>query len=320
VRQGWIYAGLLLAALSGCGDGQPFTFGTADPTDPDPDAPTGIVPESVAGNLSDANWTPPTAANPDGTLIVEISALDTTPVRAEYTRNPNLDVPGYTAYSQQEDPLDRMFIAMVAQSADGSVTGALVMDGGQFNKYFGGIHFEQNGRYTPHVPEQPNNGLVSYAGSYVGMLNGDAPRPNEALPVDPGTDPALVPGQAIRVEGQVFLNVDFADNMVNGVIYDRTAIDIAAGLPDVVLIPTEVAAAGTFEGTAENPEQEEIGSYAGVFGGVGATSVAGGIYLNGDFIQEINGFVIDNEEEYGLFVLNQCGLSGDAAICDNVNP
>ena len=303
-----------------CGDGQPFTFDTTEPTPPDPTDTDGIVPEAVAGNLNDVAWTPPTAGNPDGTLFVEITSLDTTPIRGQYRRNENLDLPGYTAYSRQEDPLDRMFIGMVAQSADGGVMGALVMDGGQFTKYFGGTFFEQTDTYTAHDLEQPDHGLVSYAGDYVGMLNLEAPRPNEALPIPLGVDPALWPEQATRVSGQIFLNADFADNTVNGAIYDRVAVDYAAPLPDIFLIPTDIAAAGTFGGDTVDGEQVDVGDYAGVFGGTGATSVAGGLFLNGDFIDTIGGVGVTNENEYGIFVLNMCGQPGGAAICGVVNP
>ena len=60
--------------------------------------------------------------------------------------------------------------------------------------------------------------------------------------------------------------------------------------------------------------QSGIGSFAGVLGGTDATSMSGGIHLDGDFVPES-----DNEEEFGIFVLNQCGTAGEAAICAGVD-
>ncbi|TNC71614.1 thymidylate synthase [Rubellimicrobium roseum] len=323
----------LLASLSACSDGQPFEFGNPTEPVPGPEDPTDNgVPEDIRGNLNGATYTPP-SGDDNGRLVVEIASLDTTPVEAAYRRRTVLDVcddgacsdgeaveDGYVAYTMQEDPLDRFFIGLARQSRDGSVEGTVVVDGGQFNTYFGGVNYGRNGAYSPHVPDQPDNGLVSYAGAYVGMLNGPVPRPNEALDVPAGTDPALLPGQAIRVQGDVFLNADFADNAVNGAIYNREAVDALPGdltLKDLALTPADIGENGRFEGQVE-PDNEigtAIGSYGGVFGGTGATAVAGGVRLEGDFIAEV-----ENEQEYGLFVLDRCGEQSTADVCNRVEP
>lgn len=307
-----IAATAALVLLTACGDGQPFDFGV--PNTPVPETPSANgIPEKLGGNLEAVSYVP--NASTGGSLSVTITSLDTTPLVAAYTRNAALDVPGYTAFSIQEDPLDRMFIAMIARSADGTVQGALVQDGGQFTKYFGGTSYSQIGAYSPHVPSQPNSGLVSYAGDYVGTLNGGAPRPNEALPIPPGTNPANFPEQPLRITGQVFINADFTDNTVNGAISDRELIDLNVAIPDVFLIPTAIATNGVFYGDVEDLAQTNVGNYGGTFGGIGATAVAGSIRLTGDFIP-----TFDREEEYGIFVLTQCGQTGDAPICDAVNP
>ncbi len=307
----------LMALLAACDNAQPFTFQPVGDEEPvvdedaeeEPVSEAGI-PESVGNNLETATY------RPGGNFLsVQITSLDSTPVNAIYERNTALDVPGYRAFSQQEDPLDRIFIGMAQQSADGATTGVLVMDGGQFNKFFGGVYYEQTGAYSAHTPSQRNNGLVSYAGNYVGLLNIDAPRPNEALTVPGGIDPSLVPGQPSRVTGQVFINADFADNTVNGAIYDRQIVDYGNfDLADVALIVTEIDENGRFTGDVEDPAQDVIGSWAGTFGGVQASGIAGGISIE-EFMDEV-----ENEAEFGLFVLNKCGTRGDAAICDEVNP
>lgn len=266
------------------------------------------------------------AYDPDaGTLAVDLFALDRTdsdiPLQ-DYVFNQNLTdlAPGYEVYSFQDDALDRMFVAIVAQSDDGSVLGAAVMDGGQFNRFFGGGFYATDGNYTPGTGEN-DTGLVSYAGNYAGLTNLDADG-SELLAVPAGTDASLLPGQPAQVTGSVFINADFGDNAVNGVIYDRAFENLNPGfgplaLEDVVLIPTAITDTGTFFGTAENPAQEGIGSYGGTFGGTEASGVAGVIALDGDFIPDI-----DNEHEFGVFVLTQCGQANDDALCDAipVNP
>lgn len=298
---------LALLALAACGDGNPLfdEDGGAPPAPPGPTDPA--IPEAVAGNLGAATFVPPSAGNPDGSLRVRITALDAPDVTAGYARAAGLDVPGYTAYAIQDDPLDRLFVGMGAESGDGALEGVLVVGGGQFNTYFGGVDYGRTGPYSGA------SGLVSYAGTYVGMLN-----VNVSLPVPPGTDPAVVPGQPLRVTGDVFLNADFADNSVNGAIFNREIADggVSLTLVDIVLVPTDIDATGRFAGAVERFGEpgSVIGSHAGVFGGTGATSVAGGVRLDGDFIDEV-----DDEEEYGLFVLDQCGQAGTPAICGIVD-
>ena len=304
-----------LALLTACGDGQPFDFGVVVPVDPplteEEVEEQAAISTSIAGDLDGGTYS--IAAQ---TLTVRIT-LDATPIDAVYTRNAALDVPGYLAFSQQDDPLDRIFIGMAARSADNSVEGVLAMDGGQFNRFFGGTTFRQIGDYT-EAPTAPDSGLVSYAGNYVGLLNLAATSNNIGLPVPPGTDPSLAPSQAMRVTGQIFINADFADNAVNGGVYDRASPDGTVVLDDLALIVSAIDADGRFLGRVEivGDIGTTIGSYGGTFGGLNASGVAGGIHLDGEFIS-----TVDNEEEFGIFVLTQCGLAGDAgAICDGVRP
>ena len=190
------------------------------------------------------------------------------------------------------------------------------MDGGPFNRFFGGTTFRPIGDYS-EAPTGPTSGLVSYAGNYIGLSNLDATSNLIGLPVGAGTDPALIPSQSSRVTGQIFINADFADNAVNGGVYNRTNIDRNESLADIALIVSNIDSTGRFLGTVElRGGDTSIGSYGGTFGGLNATGVAGGIHLDGDFIDGVT-----NEEEFGIFVLTQCGLAGDAgAICDGVQP
>ena len=286
----------LLVACSAVDTGE----GTGTPGEgPVTETPVNGVPSSVAGDLKAANYD----ANA-GTLSVQIS-LDGDNTLHPYTAAGTVN--GYDRFTQQDDPLDRAFTAFARESTDGSVTAVLVMDGGQFNRYFGGTTFTQNGYAAPE------SGLASYAGNYIGMLNFGPPLGN----VPGGTPVEIIPQQALQVTGQVFLNADFTDNLVNGAIYNRNNSDIGA-LPSVYLIVTEVGSNGAFEGTVELGDNSAVGTYAGTFGGTNAAGVAGGTYLNGDFL----GDTFENEEEYGIFVLDQCvngGVPADCVSVDNVD-
>ena len=137
------------------------------------------------------------------------------------------------------------------------------------------------------------------------------------MPIPAGTDPSLIPDQASRVTGQIFINADFADNAVNGGVYNRVNIDRNETLTDLALIVSDIDASGRFLGTVElRGGTTSIGSYGGTFGGLNASGVAGGIHLDGDFIDNV-----EREEEFGIFVLTQCGLAGDSnTICNGVRP
>lgn len=87
------------------------------------------------------------------------------------------------------------------------------------------------------------------------------------------------------------MNADFADNRVEGNIYDREITDTGNSLPSVVLVNTEITDAGAFTGTVEYSLQQSdpdwqgiddiaVGSYAGEFDGDNAQSIVGGIQLD----------------------------------------
>lgn len=247
------------------------------------------------------------------TLQLALVGLDSTPRLVTYDRRKSLDVAGYQAFAVQEDSLDRMFIALAAESRDGSVRAVTSADGGQFNRYFGGGYYERDGAFDrPAIGAGPAAGQVSYAGTYAGVLNGGGSG-DELLRPPPGTDPALLPRQPGRVTGDVFINANFSDNLVNGAVFNRVVVDSDFELRDVILLPTDITGDGTFLGDAEGaaPDDTDVsGQYAGVFGGRNSASVAGLVYLD-DFDPDL-----ENEEERGVFVLRQCGLEGDSSLCD----
>ncbi|MCF2870095.1 thymidylate synthase [Octadecabacter sp. G9-8] len=323
----------LVASLAACDSANPFMAteeedaGDAPVIDDGEEVTTEGIPTSLADDLRSVAFDPTL-----GTLFVDLAALDRSDTDiplSEYTPNPGLATTemlaqGYQVFSYQDDALDRMFVAIAAQSSDGSVVGAVVMDGGQFTKFFSGGFYATDGNYTPGNPTN-DTGLVSYAGVYAGLsnLDGDGAA---LLPLPADTDDAIRPDQPAQIVGNIFINADFQDNTINGAIYERSFSNLSAGLTtllggveldDVFLIPATITTEGTFLGTVENPAQESIGAYGGTFGGTEAAGVAGTTNLDGDWIP-----AIDNEIEFGVFVLTQCGQTGEDALCDAipVNP
>lgn len=242
------------------------------------------------------------------TMTVSIT-LDGDNANQIYERAIQYDTAGYQAYTIQDDPLDRMFMALGGVSEDGVTTAVVAMDGGQFLRYFGGAVFNASSYSAP------SGGLSSYAGTYAGLTNVgtregtmDSVAPEELLPTRP-----------TRTQGLVFINADFSDNQLNGAIYDRTALDgssLAVGT--LYLIPGNIAADGSFSGTVEQfigtaTAATGVGTYTGTFGGNNASGIAGGVY--------IQNFDPDRttEEERGIFVLNQCGTAGESPDCGTFN-
>ncbi|MFD1194032.1 thymidylate synthase [Seohaeicola saemankumensis] len=310
------------AILAGC-SGNPFTPILSDdapvvvdtPATPVPD-PFATIPAALANNLQSATYDADA-----GTLVLRLTSLSSGTLDATYTRTPALDRPGYQAYTLQDDPLDRHVTAMVARSSDvgNSVQAGAAADGGQFNTFFSGGFYERNDPGNTFV--KPTSGLVSYAGTYAGQTNINAPG-DQLLPVDPAVDTAARPAQSAQVVGTIFLNVDFANNTINGAIFDRSLIQLTQPLPDLALRVGNIATDGTFYGNTVNyrgvPEQD-IGDYGGIFGGTDASAVGGVVALT-EFDGPSNSLGYQGERETGVFVLSRCGATGsDPLLCANAN-
>ena len=318
-----LLAPLALVLLAAC-DGNPLGTGTEVPVC-DTDCPVAAgdpvtIPTILAKNLKAIDYD-----QGSDSFKITFKSLDTTPTVATWNRRMALDLEGYRAYAVQEDALDRMFVGLAKTSTDGSVTAIAAGDGGQFNRVFQGGSYARNGTWSaPTGTGAAGSGQVSYAGSYVGLTNIAAPRPGEILPVPPGTTGTIVPGQPARVRGDIFINANFTDGAVNGAIYNRVLVDYTFGLQAVILVPTDIQANGTFTGKTErwlndDPSMTETGDYGGVFGGTNAAAVGGVVALT-KLYRTDTGDQIDAAIEQGVFVLQQCGTAGDAAICSQVAP
>ena len=82
----------------------------------DPVDPNGVtVPAVLAQNLDAAVFDPVAQ-----TLTISLTSLDGSPVSAAYNRDTSLDVPGFQAYSIQENTTQRKFVALFRRQASRS--------------------------------------------------------------------------------------------------------------------------------------------------------------------------------------------------------
>lgn len=304
----------LALGLVACGDGNPFTDGGT--TTPGGGTGTTDVPALILNDLDRISFNPST-----NTLTVTGLTQDGVPLVNEYRHVAATFAPGYETFTGQNDPLGRHATAFVA-ARDGLQAG-VVLTGPQFNKFFGGSFFERTGTYAP--PTTPEGRFdVTYYGNYAGGINGVGPV-TDLFPTI-GLDPDVGgPNQTAYVRGLMFVNVDLNDMSVEGEIYDRTGVFAGgfADLPDLVLVEGTLTGDGTFSGNVEydatdpnsgvpsNPVGNDIGDFAGVIGGPGGNALAGGIALT-EFTDNL-----DNELEYGVFVLDLCEVGNADPICVN---
>ena len=300
----------LCASLVACGDGNPFGAPPGGEVDPDEVG----IPEALSNDLESFTYNPNTQ-----TLTIRGVTADDSPFEDVYRRRPALDRGGYEAYTTQDGSLDRHSTAYV-RDINGT-RAALAVTGGQFGYYFAGAAYG-NGQFTAPIPEQGNEegGLVQYAGNYVGMLNVEGSG-EDLLPVAPGTEPGFRPYQAAEVTGRILITASFADGSVSGIVTEREVLDYVAepgdtfplAVTDLELAPTAIAADGTFFGEVTQGQQAK-GEYGGIFGGIGATEVAGAVHAQ----EHLDDFT--NEEEYGLFVLGQGGTPAQDPVCNQPVP
>jgi len=310
-----------LAALSACGDGNPFDTTLSDD---DADATVDLViPEEISSALTSFTYDPT-----DETLSITGLQSDGDEATVAYNRRANLDRGEYQAYTFQDDPLDEHTTVYVREIGD--VVAATAVTGGQFTFFSGGATFSRSGNFDPIAGDQSADvGLVTYEGDYVGLS--DVTGPNTDLLAAPATDGALLPSQAAPVTGRVFINVEFDTGQTSGVVTNRVVESSIGDLdvPDLFFEPTQLDDDGYFSGTVQTFEEERssVGSYAGVIGGTDSSELAGALYASdhyGENVVDGNGNTVtfEDEEEYGIFVLGRCGTNqpDHSTDCDVVDP
>ncbi|MEM7597501.1 MAG: thymidylate synthase [Pseudomonadota bacterium] len=343
---------LLCAFLMGCdaasnpfADGIDASEGAGDGEDADEDAGDGGL-DGADDETGDEVVDNPLLFNPDddipddikgdianvvfdadaGTLVVTGLTLDETPIDATYTRAPALDKNGFLAYTAQDSSLDRHFTAFVAQGT--SVTAFTAGSPLPRNRTFKGAFFDRDGAYDP--PEvTATAGLVTYSGTYVGVVNSGGV--GSDLISTTITPTVLQPIQSFTTQGDVLINADFADNNVEGNIFNRELQDtegnLITELPSIVLITTDIDQNGSFTGNVEydilDPRGNtdgafiDVGAYAGVFGGEDASEIAGGIDLT-EFDGRADPLGFENELESGAFILNACTPASTDPVCQQL--
>lgn len=313
----------ILASLSvcslllGCGETtNPINYGADDvvPDEEVVDVPEeevldevvfNTLPSAIGGDLNRITFNPATE-----TLQVDMSALDASEALATYARAPALDRDGFLAYQVNEGNLQRTFTALTRQSDRGTVLAAVVADGGQFNRRFGGGYYARLIPLTMPVPDgTPNSGLVTYTGDYLGLFTPGASSGLPGIPAEVDTSTNY------RVIGNILLNASFSDLAVNGGVFGREAIDATGAtvlaLESIALIYTDIdEATGSFIGEVEfvAETQDVIGNYGGAFAGTDASDVGGVLLINP--IRDEDGMW-----ENGAFVLGVCGMPGEGPLC-----
>jgi len=209
------------------------------------------------------------------TLRVQI-ALDGPDALQVYELDDSVRTDDYQKYTFAASSLNRAYTALAGRSPDGEVTAVVVMDEGQFNRYFAGATVAQDeGSF-----DRPSAGTASYSGDYVGLINTTA-----------GNEPS-------EVRGVVLLNANFNDK-VEGSITGRLVVG-GATLTDLVLFNADIKADGVFGGAVQDSGGDNVGSYGGAFGGSQAEYVGGAVSVETDTLQE-----------YGIFVIETCGSLAD---------
>ena len=303
---------VLCASLAACGDGNPFTGGDTPTGGDDTDVNGAGIPAVLAQDLESFTY------NPDSqTLTIRGVTAEDSPFEASYVRKPGLDRGGYQAYTQQDGSLDRHSTAFV-KDIDGTRAG-IAATGGQFTFFFVGGAYGNSIYSAPVAPgSNLEGGLVQYAGNYVGVVN-TAGSGEDLLPVAPGTEASFLPAQIAEITGRILITASFSDSSVAGVITERVIQDPASNLfapvpvPDIELSPTTIAANGTFLGDVTQ-DLDEKGTYGGIFGGTGATEVAGILTAEDHDLGDVASI------ENGVFVLGACGTAAQDPVCDQPVP
>lgn len=264
---------LLLAACSGSGSG-----GNGDPElgsvgtgteDGEEDDGGGIGTDNDDGMASDDTCEGSFICDGDvlrvqydadeDVLRITGTPFDERAREATYVRATRLDVPGFRGYTNDDEKLFNLYIAVRGESSDGEVEAGTTGIAAYQDFGYSGTFLRINDPSSP-----PGDNLVQYEGNAAGLIafNGS--------------------GRLLQSYGDVILRVDTTDNYAKGFIINRTFRESLSGetgtLPNLVLSDAEVDG-GVFTGdtfSLNGPDQVESGLYTGYF--AGEADVIGGKY------------------------------------------
>jgi hypothetical protein len=318
----WVLTPLVLAAC----DGNPFGNTPVDPNPPPPEA--GVVPPEVAQDMTAVSFV-------NGVLKIDMQGVTSSGEFATFVRAASLDIdnvtggPQYEAYVYQETDLTRSYLAYVASNERGNLLAVSAADGGQFNEHNAGGNFVRLTSYTaPNITDGEETGQFSYAGTYAGIFV-----PGEYADGSDERPPSLRPAEPFQVVGTIQINGNFSDSVIEGGVAERQLFDQEGNritalvfddgdpttddpeidtteLDPLSLRETSIDANGQFLGDVEfyGEPDSPVGNWAGAFGGLQASDVAGVLWLNP--ISGQNGIW-----EYGTFNLPRCDLAGASPLC-----
>lgn len=300
-----------VVAVSGCG-GNPFV------TQSNTGGSSSAVNSVKLGALQSFSYTPGAS-----TMQINLTAQDASSLSATYTRNTSFDVvgsgtaanPDYAAYTYQETTSNRHVVALVR--TQGSLSGALAMEGGQFGNYYGGGAAVRADTFSFNASNVSGKlgAAATYSGTYVGIMNAGYDAPG-------GPGGGLNPEIGYRTTGRALITADFTDLKVTGGIDNRRIEEVSAAtdtalvgttptldgtgrvvLPTINMIESDITSDGTFTGRLERGSTE-VGDYTGIFS-VSGDDVAALFVFQPLQVQDL--------EERGLIVLSSCAVAGGPA-------
>ncbi len=300
-------------AVVGCG-GNPFV--TQSNTGGGTTA--ALVNSVKLGTLQSFAYTPGAA-----TMQIQLTAQDANTLTATYARNTAFDVigrgtagdPDYVAYTFQQSTSNRFVVALVRN--EGTLTGAIAVEGGQFGTYYGGglaVRADAFSFNATNVRGKLGT-AATYSGTYVGIMNAGYNAPG-------GPGGALNPEIGYRTTGRALITADFTDLKVTAGVDNRVIEETAAAtdtalvgttptldgsgrviLPTINMYESAITADGTFTGEVYRGTSK-VGDYSGIFSNSGDEVAA---------LLVFQPLSITNLEERGLIVLQSCATGGGPA-------
>ena len=181
----------------------------------------------------------------------------------DFTRSPDEDVPGFTAFrspaGEGVDPSGRPYLAYLATDAINGLSAGVVGAPFRLRTEYGGTLLSR-----AEVPELPSNIQMTHDGTYAAVRT--------------------LGGAQHRIQGETRLFLDFFDDRnpaIEGAILDRQNLDTGESPAQITLIFANIDENGNFRGTAYDEEEDITGNYDGIIGGEGAAASAGVLVISG---------------------------------------